>query len=249
MTETATPAANPMQQLIDVNRGVYSQTVEEANKVATQYKAQGNVEETVADLINTSDDEKLVAYRKFRDETNERLLAAQTQVEQYTRENLLPKSEDALTPEQLKTNYTELRDQVKAISTVLKTFGGEDALKDLPDLLSIGRSGNAGSQSGVRRPRVSRILLANAKDADNKAEVFSNVKQKDGTVEKVVRMGILAQKLNVEPSDLIEAADAAAGTKEWSTLNGKPFSFAYATGDAENGENWIIEVTPEHKDS
>ncbi len=237
MTETV---VNPMQQVLDVNRTMFVATAEQANALAAQYKAQGNTDETVADLIETSDHENVVKFRQFRDDLSEKILAAQTAVEGWVRDNLLPKADDAKSPEELKAEWTVLRDQLKAVTAVLKQFGGEDAVKDLPEVMSIGRSGKAGSQSGVRRPRVSRILLANAKDAENKTEVYTEKKNDDGTTDRVVRMSTLAQKLGVEPSKLIEAADTAAGTKDWASLSGKPFEFAYAT----ESDNWIITVTP-----
>lgn len=243
MTETA---VNPYAQVMEANGALLRALTAQANEKVAKVKASENVNETISDLLKESDDEKVVKYREFVDTLENKLLAAEREMTEYVKANLLPQDNDAVDVEAETAAYKELRDQINGFRKLLSQLpGGPEFLESLPTLDSLGRGGGSGGGPTGRKPRVTRAFVANAKSADDKTEVFQEHKNEDGTVDRKVSLTIVAQHLSklsgtkVDPSTIRDHADEVVGT-DWKSRNGEPFDFAMAVGD----ENYIVTLTP-----
>src|SRR5262245_11476771 len=96
------------------------QWVREGNNLVARVKAQDNFETTVLDLIEESDDEKLQAYRKCRDEQQKLLDEADENARKYAR-TLIPQG-DNIDPEEAKKTFDTLKGQVNAVKQLWEKF-------------------------------------------------------------------------------------------------------------------------------
>lgn len=151
----------------------------------------------------------------------------------------------------LKTQYGENKTNATTARKFLDTLPGvsaedkEAALKDVPDLKSL-RGGSSGAGGGGKRPRLERVSYS-ADNGETYSEVWEEIENpKTKEKENKVNFTIVARKLakefgsKVEVKELQSAAFAAAETDDLSTLNGKPFDFAYSVGD----KNVFLRVQP-----
>ena len=233
---------------IDVTVQQVVPLIETANETATRVQNADNVSalvHEVRDKVETQD-ANILAYREWLDAANNEILNRQKQVEEYIIENNLVDTEpvdvDAET-----TKYKTIADQVKAFRKVLEQIpGGKEAAESLPTMISL--SGRGGGGATGPRPRIQNIQV----DGE---DVFRNVKQKYETYKRESNFTTLSLFLkktfkgsDVQVKELQEAAFAAAGTNDFNSLNGKPFSFAftvnYGTEAEPQSKNIMVEVTP-----
>jgi hypothetical protein len=135
---------------------------------------------------------------------------------------------------------------IKPMRDVLQNLGGDAAVAGLPEIKGIpGKSGGtAAGASGISRPRLQKIRYTVA-GKEEWVEVYTTVEVEGSPVQKTTLTN-LAAALNKAFGSSVSAADIqspmfdAAGTKDLSTRNGEPVSFAFTAGET----NVIIEVTP-----
>lgn len=250
-TETTTPV-NPLAEQINGSRTLIVSLIEKANASATAVRAAQNTKSALSDLLKESDDPVLVKYRELMEQAQAQMNKWTEDAEKHASANLLPKSDVDVEAE--RKNYAEAKAAVNGLVNALKVIGGEDAVKDLPDLLSVGRSGSASAgQTGIKRPRVDRIRMKDAaSDTAQYAEVKSVKKNDDGTEKVTVSFTVLAQKIKsefgvkVDAKTIYDHAVQVAGPYDnWGERNGEPFEFVVSIGDEHERHHVSVEVTPQ----
>jgi hypothetical protein len=248
MTETT---VNPMAAQISASRTMVEGLIARANEAATAVRSVQNQSSAVSDLLKESDDERLVKFRQQLEKLDATRAQWVSEAEAIAK-TLLPQ-DDTVNVDEKTAEYKEAKAAAKALVDALKILGGDDAVKDLPELLSLGRGGTAGV-TGIKRPRVDRIRLRNAQDdATAYSEVKHVAKQDDGTEKVTVSFSVLAQKIKSEYGEKVDAntlrehAEGVAGEYDtWASRNGEPFEFAVSVGDDENRKHLMVEVTPQN---
>lgn len=257
MTENTTQDApqapvtpvDPWEQAKQATVAILNQLITEANDAARVVKSAANQKAVIADVIETSDDEQVAAYRENVEKAEAALLKWEEQITEYVKANLLPKGEEN-NVEAATATYKEKAAAIKGFVGTMKTLnGGEEALKDLPQLSSLGRG--SGSQTGVKRPRISELYIKPATAAATEYnEVFAEQKNpKTQEIRRVSNFSVLAQKLkgapynlNLTARDILEHAEGVAGPAEsWADRDGNPFTFVISP---ENGEHVEVKVVP-----
>jgi len=142
-----------------------------------------------------------------------------------------------------------LRDQASSIINVLKIFGGDDYLDNVPDVLRPKRKARASNGDGTqKRPRVSDIkVFVMAKNGDRAGDAIwhGNRENEDSRVKSTFTAAAAAiskaagRGNTISTEDLQMHAFGAAGTEDLSEHNG-PFEFVVKVGDG----NYIVTVTP-----
>lgn len=240
---------DPWEQAKQATVAILTQLISEANEAARVVKASANQKAVIADVIETSDDETIASYREKLEQAQNAMLQWENQITEYVKANLLPKGEEN-DVESATATYKEKAAAIKGFVGTMKTLnGGEEALKSLPELSSLGRGG--GSATGVKRPRISELFIKPATaSADSYSEVYAEQKNpKTQEVRRVSNFSVLAQKLkgapynlNLTARDILEHAEGVAGPAEtWSDRDGNPFSFVISP---ENGEHVEVKVVP-----
>lgn len=235
--------------------GVLRQLIAEANESAKVVKAAQNQNAVIADVIESSDDDQVVKFRDFMEQLEAKRTEAENAITEYVKANLLPKGEEN-DLEGATANYKEKKAAIKSFVDALKVLpGGEDAVKDLPELQSLGRGGGNVGGTGTKRPRVEEIYVRLHDSADWK-RVYATQKdpKNEGATREVTNFTVAAQKLKGEPfgvevsaKELRELAEAEAGdSSEWSNREGKPFEFAVTRGDDENRKHVLVKVVPQN---
>lgn len=252
-TESDTPMSentNPLGDLIGVTRSTLVALIGEQNALANRIKSAGNVSALVAEVRDTTatEDEKILAYRKWMDEVNTAILNNQKAIEEYIKSAGLVDTGD-LDVEKATADWKATADKVKAAKGMLKTLGGEDALKDIPEVVGIpGTRAGGSAATGIRRPRFQDISYT---VAGTENWVVVSETEGEGAEAKVkTNLTMLGNALStkehkVVSKDLQAALYAAAGTEDISTLAGKPVEFAFAVGDV----NYIVKVVPRESDN
>jgi hypothetical protein len=252
-TETQHPALDPFEQMKTAAATVLTSLIGEANQAQAVVKSAQNENGVIADLIETSDDDMVVAYRAKVEEAEAAMLDWEKKITEHIKANLLPKGEK-VDVEGATATYKEKVAAIKQFrGTLLAIPGGEEIAKTLPELKSLGRGGVAGA-TGTKRPRVD-TLEVRLHDSDEWTSVSSTVKdpKAEGGTKTVVSFSVLAQKLKGEPynvnlsaTELREHAEGEAGdSSTWGERNGKPFTFAVSRDD----KHLMVRVTPEAKGS
>lgn len=222
----------------------------QANQRYDQIRAQENTASLVHEIRENHEDEKVAGFREWREQLLANLADAEEKIENYIRENLMPKSDDEFDAEKAAEEAKTFADQVKAFKQALALMPGADEIvKALPTIHGV-RKSSGGSVSGIGKPRISEVKLWNAKTPDKVIPVFHETEDKKnpGVMKRNVSFTILAQwlkknlKVNVDASELRELADKEVGgnTNEAYQNYGKPFTFAIST----ESDNYVIEVTP-----
>ena len=218
----------------------YAPTAEQANGIAAQLNAAGNVLKLVHEVRENSEDPKLVAFREYRENVLKALADAETEAETHIRDaglvNVEPVDVEALSKE-----YATLADQANAVrGTIVKIFG-EDAVKEWPNLVKPDGMRKAGAATGTPKPRWQSITVGGK-------EIFTET-VKDGVTTRAVTLTALSQWMTtqlprgqaVDSSKLRDEVFVAAGTKDISTLNGRPVEMVFTSGD----KTWTdIVLTP-----
>lgn len=235
-TEVESPEVDtvviPDSPLVVAGRAEYENYAAEANKLFSQVEAVENVNATIAEIRNTSTDERIVAFREWKDKADKAILARESEIDAIIKAEMV--SAEPVDVDKVKAAHKELVKKAKDLATVLRNFAGEAAVHKLPALKSIsGRAVSTSSGSGGKRPRLQSVTVDGEK-------VFATVDNKDGTKTEVASFTVLAAYINkdnkgcikVEPKDLQEAAFAAAKTDDLSTLAGQPVSFPFTVSKA-----------------
>lgn len=141
-----------------------AQAAEYNARAAALSAATGDKDKAAHEIRESSDDPKVVKFRKFSEDLMARHEAAVAEIHKYIVENLVAKSQ--LTPEQQeaeKAALKELRDSynvnVKAFTglpSVAKIAGAETLV---PEIKGARRSVSSGGGSGTSKPRVSSITV------------------------------------------------------------------------------------------
>lgn len=222
----------PDSPLVTAGRAEYETLATQANELFGKVQAAENVNATIAEVRNSSEDETIVKFRDWLEKANARIIAETDKVDAYIKANLV--SQEPVDVEAVKASHKELVTKAKALRTVLTQFAGDNAIHGLPELKSLsGRAVSAGAGTGGKRPRLQTVKVG-------EKEIYSEKKEDDGTVTHVASFTVLAAwmskdaKVKVEPKQLQEAAFAAAGTDDLSTLAGKPVTFAITVGEGAN---------------
>lgn len=201
----------------------------------------------------TPRDETVAAFQNWYEEANARIEAEVAKIDKHIAETYLKAvSEEEV--DALKVAYKDLKDKaVTARKYFLAAIPGatEEDLKDVPDLKNL-RGGNSGQGggTGAKRPRVQSLAysLDNGKTYTDVSKPGKNSKGEDVvTTNFTVLAGALkdAKVGKVEVKDLQAAAFAAAGTDDFSTLDGKVFEFVTTVGE----QNVTVKVQPKVADA
>lgn len=247
MTETT---VNPLQAQVQATRTIIEGLVAKANAAATAVRSVQNEKSAVSDLIKESDDAIVVKYREEREKLEATLLKWEQEVTAHVKANLLPK-DDSVNVEEKTAEYKEAKEAVKGMLGALKIIGGEDAVKDLPEMLTLGRGGSTNvGQTGIKRPRVDRIRFRD-QSVENYTEAVHKT-EKDGEEKTTVSFSVLSQMIKsqfgekVDANTLREHAEGVAGEYDkWADRNGDPFEFVVSVGDENNRKHIVVEVTPQ----
>jgi len=224
----------PDSPLVVAGRAEYELLATQANNLFVKVQNVENVNATIAEIRNTSEDERIVAFREWKEKVEAALLAKELEVDHIIKAEFI--ESEPVDIDAVKAAHKELVGKAKALRTVLTQFAGEAAIHKLPELKSLsGRAVSAGAGTGSKRPRLQSVTVKGV-------PVFSTKKEEDGTTTQVASFTVLAQWLSakerggikVEPKTLQEAAFAAAGTDDLSTLAGRPVSFAVTVGEGDN---------------
>ena len=251
---TVTDTTNPMAAQIAASRQMIEGLIARANESATKIRSVQNANSAVSDLIKESDDATVVKFREERDKLLATLSSWENEVETYVKANLLPKDE-SVDVDTEKKSYDEAKAAAKALVGALKILGGDDSVKDLPEIMSVGRGGSSqAGVTGIKRPRVDRIRIKDARKPDAQYTEVKHVKKNDDGSEKVtVSFSVLANTLKaqfgekVDANTLREHAESVAGEYDtWSNRNGEPFEFAISFGDEDKRQHVMVEVTPQN---
>lgn len=244
--------ASPFGQAIRINAEMANVLCAQANAIASQLKAVGNVGKIVSEIRDNSDDEKVVRFREFKTQLLAKLDEAERTVDAHIKASLMP-STDGLDVEAAKAAYAPLAAQVKALHTVVGTFAAQTPAGGVPEGLLTGlltlkgtQSKASNGESGIRRPRISEITV-------NGESVFEEKKNEDGTVKHVSNLTVLKLWLDKKYKGhgytvpvIQDLMFGAAGTEDISTLEGKPFDFTLAL-KGEGQPTVTVNVTPTYK--
>lgn len=187
-------------------------------------------------------DENILKFREFKAQICERLLAAESQIEDYiVKAGLIdttPVDIEAATAE-----YKALVAQIKSMKDVVVSLAGnaEIALPPVPTPMPGVRKGaSSASQGGtaVRRPRFSTIKV-------DGVDIFEMKGDKRVSTASVVAAHLTKElKVTVDGAKLREAIFAAAGTNDLASLNGKPIEFVFNVEVGEESKNLNIVAIP-----
>jgi len=227
------------QELVDA----LVKTIDAANAQAVKYRTLvGDRSEAVANVLNTSDDEKVAEFRAWRDKIQEDIRKAQAALEANSEkmyayaESLIQQTDED--PEAVKAAYLEARQTATKMRAGLVGFFDEETVAKMYEEQGIEEITNLrGTKSkgatGIKRPR---LLTASV----NGEEV-----SKDGKVS----FTLLAQHITsnigkVSSADLRAAAFKAANTDDLSSLpEGTEVTFTLDIPGALEGKPKTAEVT------
>lgn len=255
-----TETVNPATDFVAAARATVTGIITENNNRAERIRNAGNLAATLAEYRDKSEttDPEVLKYRQMYEQAMAEILSWQKDVEQHIKDAGLVDTTD-VDVEKETAAWKTAHGTVRSMLNVLQQIGGEDALKDLPEIKGIpgtrsSSGGNTGA-TGIKRPRFQSIRYALASKPDEWTEVYST-DEKDGVKVQKTNLTLLAQSLSktfkdagasVEASDLQGALYAEAGTQDLSTLEGKPITFGFSAGAGDKAVNLLVEVTPRVK--
>jgi hypothetical protein len=233
----------------------YRDAVEAANGLADRIAAASkDTKARVHEIRNDPNvtDPKVKEGQEWLEKANAAIEKRIAELDAYIAENLVNKQEEDV--DALKTQYGENKTNATTARKFLDTLPGVSdeeknaALKDVPELKTL--RGGSSSGGGGKRPRLERVSFSND-NGTTYSEVWEEIENpKTKVKENKVNFTIVARKLakeygaKVEVKELQAAAFEAAGTDDLSTLNGKPFDFAYSVGEGEKAKNVFLRVQP-----
>lgn len=249
--------------LVDAGVEAASKLIDQANEIVQRYKLSQSQGEVIHDrlLKDETDNERILNYRKWRDETLDELNRAEEEMVAFVRQTL-PEVE-SFNLETEKASYDALR---KAATDVIKTVsnfpGGSEAVKQLPTLESLGRRGGV-STTGIPRLRFDRIRFKYMTEDDSAFKTSQRMqddKKNPGAKKVVSNLTILGQDLtkasggrvdnaNLREHVLAAVSEATQNGGDIKSLAGSPFTFAYTvpgtvSDDNSEGKTYVIELTP-----
>jgi hypothetical protein len=175
MTETVTPEATEPAKVVpdesalnDLGRMILATIREQAaafNAEQAKYDAAtGDRSKAVHDLRESSDDAKVVKFRKWLEDLDAKREAAVADIDAYISENLMPASDlSEADAETLKSALTEQRKEIKqgvdyflSLPAVKNVEGAENLL---PEIKGARRGVSKGTGAGAPKPRVTGVYV------------------------------------------------------------------------------------------
>lgn len=206
----------------------FKPAVEDANKIAEEYRAATSTDkEAMADLINTSEDETIVALRADLEKIaaaeakiREKKADADKKIREHARALLTGGTGDYDAEGQKKV-YLEKRQIVASMAKTLELMLGGDkeafaAAKEhfgIKEVIGLSRTAT-GSPSGQKKPRISAATVDGEDVADSEGKVSFT---------------LVAKKIGANVGEIREAAFKSAGGDEFS--EGQVIDFTFVNGD------------------
>lgn len=186
-TETA-PVAPDESTLNDLGRMILATIREQAqafNADAARYEAAtGDRSKAVHDLRDSSDDAKVVKFRKWLEELDAKREKAVTEIDAYISENLMPASDlSEADAEALKASLAETRKEIKNGMDYFLSLPAVKSVENanllLPELKGARKGVTKGTGTGAPKPRVKAVyidgtLVSHDVVKDGKTEVKSS---------------------------------------------------------------------------
>ena len=248
VTETEdVPQVDPMtlvpdnvRPLVEVSRTMWETEVGAANALAQKLRNVGNHVALVHEMRDSAptDDEEILAFRKWRAEVDEAILAAEAKVEARIKALGLVEI-DNIDEDKVKAEYKDIADRLKGLRSSTARFITDESVAEAvfnswPALIAAPgtrvSSGGIGKGAGVEKARIAKILVGDT-------EIFEDVDGKDGEVTRKVTLTILTNWLSkdsgtkVEGSQVREALLSSGNVSSVKELNGRPVTFAFTAGD------------------
>ena len=198
----------------------YAEAAKAANAAADEYKSlTADNDKRITDFINTSEDEKIAAFRAMRDKVTAQIEAAQAKLdEQAKAAREYAESQVALTegdPAEVREKYLAARTNANNLRKAFVLIAGEDAVNEMveangiEEVISLKGTATKGASTGIRRPRISAATV--------NGEAVAN---KDGKTSFTVLADYVTRKFGkVTGDDLRNAAFTAAGTDDLNSLD------------------------------
>lgn len=250
--EVTQPAVEiPTDPFTTSGRAQFSVFAEQANALHARVQAAENVNATIAEVRNTSDDPRIVAFREWKAQADAAILAKENEIDAIIKAELV--SVEPIDLEKIKAEHKSIVTKARDLEKALKSVVGEAAVVNLPTLKSLsGRAVSASGGSGGKRPRIQSIVV-------DGVEVYEEVEDKDkagnklGTKSHVASFTVLARWMGskeqtgvkVDVSSLQQACFAAAKTDDLSSLDGKPVSFPYTVSVEKEGKTEYLKTYKE----
>lgn len=220
---------------------LFESVVKAANESAAQYRSLvGSKTDAVTEVLNTSDDERIVQYREWRDKVRAQIEQAQAKLDEQTKaiteyaESLATEGQD-VNPDEVKARYLENRSKATKTRNLLAELFGKEAVDALgiEEVTNLRGTSSTGGATGIKRPR----LVS--------ATVNGETVEKDGKTS----FTLLTQHINkehgkIEGSDLRAAAFKAAGTEDLSSLDeGTEVTFTLTVNSSVGDKTTTKDVT------
>jgi hypothetical protein len=228
------------EDLNDLARMVLATQVEMVNRYNSAQAridaATGDTGKYVHEIRNSSEDPKVVKFRKFEEDLTAKLEKAVAEIEAYIRENLVG---DALTPEQIEEEKNSLKalkseiDAGEGFFAVATKALGADASHLLPKRSNARKSvSSGGTGNGGVKPRVTGVYIDDVLCSHTVPAKGDKPEREASTFTDAVKHISDTLKTKVEVKDLQGAYFAAAGVKpeDWATAPDK-VEFSYAVGE------------------
>lgn len=223
----------------------YAASVEVANKAADEFKSiTADADKRIADFLNESTDEQIVAWRAQRDKITAQIAAAQKkldeqaeQASEYASGKVAAVEGD---PAEVKTRYVNARKDANDVRKALVLLVGEDAVnaaveeRGITEVISLRGTTTKGAATGIRRPRISAASVNG-----------EEVKNKEGkTSFTLLEQFITKTHGKVSGDDLRNAAFTAAGTDDLNSLDeGTVVEFGFTVPGIGEGPSKDIRVS------
>jgi hypothetical protein len=240
--ETVDPmslVSESIRRLVEVSRNTWEAEVTEANLIANKLRTAGNALALIHEVRDSADtdDQFILNYRQWKEDTDNKILANQAAVEKHIVEqglvNVEPIDEDALRKQYL-AKALQLKNLRTSISAFIDAEHRETVLNSWTNLVTAPgtRASNGdgtGKGSGVEKARIQSINV-------DGTDVFVSTTT-DGEEVRKTSLTILALWLSkdsgtkVDGSVIREAAYAAAGVTKLADLNGQPVEFSLNVGE------------------
>lgn len=245
------PTGSPQADVFAAVKAMVVDLHNKANAIVSNVQDQRvDVKKFVHDIRKDENvtDDKVKAFQVRLAKMEQQMLKEQTEIDDYIKTTLVKKSgmsDEVYEAE--KAKYTELKKQAKAAQTLSAQIPGytEGVFADIPPLKTLA-GGTAGATTGIARPRLSFLSIAEVKDGKvgTAVECFVMKKAKDGTESKSYTFtnaaSVLAKqaKGKVSPSDLSAAALKEAKTDNLSSVTSVEFGYSV------NGSTYILVAIP-----
>lgn len=247
--EATEPTAPDVSALNDLGRLFLSQIAEQVeaynSRTATLSAATGDSAKAVHDLRNSSDDPKIVKFRKWLEEFDAKREKAISEIDAYISENLLPSA--SMSEEEIEAERTALKTLRSEINSMRDVFLALPAVKSLENSelllpkVAGTRTVSKGTGSGGVKPRVTGVyidgnLVSHEVTKDGKTTVKSSFTD-------AVKFLSETHKVKVNTPDLHAAYFEAAKVKpeDWASGPDKvEFGFHVTDKDGKSQNHTIL---------